>query len=681
MKKILFIALFALAAAGQAKIYKTIKNPVALGSVNIYEGGLIARKVVMADTATTIHFTIEYPKGNNFRFDKGSYLVDEKGNHYPLRSAEGLKLNSWVKSPESGMMDFTMHFEPMPKGVKIFDFTEGNFDDAFMLLGIHDKKYKIKAPTLEQISQEYPYTLPDNWFRTDTITIKGRIEGYDAEKFGFTSMRSYYRDQFVKDNGAMLMDIAPDGTFERKFVASYPIRDGFYADDTKVDFDQIPYYACPGETIDITVRKNENGQYECYYNNGSSKEVERWLKSNIKPRWIMRGLARFEGKFAEAKQIADDVWNKVIYYTYTAGRREHFTPMEMQLALAEAQTEYACDFMDYVMHSEDNLKKYEMRDSVYHMEILDEKEWNELLNPQNYAAIQRIDFDNPLLLTCSTNYFTLNRIQYTVLVMDRKYLNTYNMNAVEREKRTITNALEALRDLMATDKDNIMAQLCIYDDILNNFNFWRKNEEAVSKILADTTMTASEREKHLAYHKLPSDMMPVYLDALTHPYIHKKAEQFYAAQMEKKDLTTVLPKDNKAADLIRSISAKYPGRYLMIDFWGMGCGPCRGEIERSKDSRAEIAKRDDVKLIFIAGERTAEGSEAYHNYVNKWLDGEETICVSNSDFNRFEELFKFSGIPHKEFITPDCRRICENFHDTSYQNLGENLKEIKKKLE
>ena len=28
-------------------------------------------------------------------------------------------------------------------------------------------------------------TIPQDWFKTDTITIRGRIEGFDAERFGF----------------------------------------------------------------------------------------------------------------------------------------------------------------------------------------------------------------------------------------------------------------------------------------------------------------------------------------------------------------------------------------------------------------------------------------------------------------------------------------------------------------
>jgi thiol-disulfide isomerase/thioredoxin len=150
--------------------------------------------------------------------------------------------------------------------------------------------------------------------------------------------------------------------------------------------------------------------------------------------------------------------------------------------------------------------------------------------------------------------------------------------------------------------------------------------------------------------------------------------------MAQTELSTPLPADNPSADLIRKLSAKYPGRFLMIDFWGMGCGPCRSAIQNSKNLRAEVAKRDDIKLIFIAGERTAEGSEAYHNYVKEWLADEETICLSNTDFTRMQELFRFNGIPHYETITPDGRRVRDDLNFNGYYNFDFTLNRLKEKF-
>ena len=87
-KKNIITILLALATmAGQAKTFKTIKNPVAMACVNVANGELKAREVIFRDTATTVHFTMEYSKGQSFQFVSLSYLMDEDGNRYPLRSA------------------------------------------------------------------------------------------------------------------------------------------------------------------------------------------------------------------------------------------------------------------------------------------------------------------------------------------------------------------------------------------------------------------------------------------------------------------------------------------------------------------------------------------------------------------------------------------------------------------
>ena len=91
MKKTFITILLALVAlTGQAKTFKTIKAPEAMACANVFQGELKASEVMMTDTASTIHFTMQYSKGQYFRFVKESYLKDEDGNRYPLRSAEGI---------------------------------------------------------------------------------------------------------------------------------------------------------------------------------------------------------------------------------------------------------------------------------------------------------------------------------------------------------------------------------------------------------------------------------------------------------------------------------------------------------------------------------------------------------------------------------------------------------------
>ncbi len=640
--KTIITALFALVAlAGQAKTYKTIKTPVAMACVNVSNGELKAREVIMRDTATTVHFTIKYEKGNHFRFSKESYLMDEDGNRYPLRSAERIALDAWVQSPESGVTDFTMHFEPMPKKVQVFDFIEGDGIGAFMLLGIHDSNTKLNAPTMQQISAANPFTLPDYWFNTAAITIRGRIEGYDAKHFGFKSLEGYVGDVFTKENGMMVIDIAPDGSFEKQFMASYPVRSKFYAKETEVEFDEIPFFARPGEIIDITVRKNANGYYECLYHNGSSHEVERWLKSKLMTGYLSNPLALFHGTFSDATALAEEVWQNMLYRIGMVSRRDHFTPLEVQLALSDAQVYLTTALLDYAMTMKFSVRKHV--DGVYHDEIVDSVNWKALNDAKSYLTLHRIDFNNPLMMSNDHLSHLVNRIQYAQPAQ-RAYFSATG-------QKQLDNYYAMIREILGTKENTLMAQLCVYQQMLTELR-GVPTEESKYTMVSNT---------------------------FTHPYVKVKADEFYRRAMAQTELSAPIP-DAPMADLIRSLCAKYPGRILVIDFWGMSCSPCRSTIQYSKKQRTEIAKRDDVKLVFIAGERTTEGSDSYKKYVAEWLADEETVCVTNADFTRLQELFRFDGIPHYETITPDCCRVRDDLQIQGFHNFDYELKRLKEKL-
>ena len=638
---IITLLLALVAIEGQAKTFKTIKTPVAMACVNVSNGELKAREVIMGDTATTVHFTMEYEKGEHFRFAKESYLMDEDGNRYPLRSAEGIALDAWVESPESGVTDFTMHFEPMPNKVKMFDFFEGDAIGAFMLLGIHDSNTKLNAPTMQQISAANPFTLPDYWFNTAAITIRGRIEGYDAKHFGFKSLEGYVGDVFTKENGMMVIDIAPDGSFEKQFMASYPVRSKFYAKETEVEFGEIPFFARPGEIIDITVRKNANGYYECLYHNGSSHEVERWLKSKLMTGYLSNPLALFHGTFSDATALAEEVWQNMLYRIGMVSRRDHFTPLEVQLALSDAQVYLTTALLDYAMTMKFSVRKHV--DGVYHDEIVDSVNWKALNDAKSYLPLHRIDFNNPLMMSNDHLSHLVNRIQYAQPAQ-RAYFSATG-------QKQLDNYYAMIREILGSKENTLMAQLCVYQQMLTELR-GVPTEESKYTMVSNT---------------------------FTHPYVKAKADEFYHRAMAQTELSAPIP-DAPMADLIRSLCAKYPGRILVIDFWGMSCSPCRSTIQYSKKQRAEIAKRDDVKLVFIAGERTTGGSDAYKKYVAEWLADEETVCVTNADFTRLQELFRFDGIPHYETITPDGRRVRDDLQLQGFYNFDYEFTRLKERL-
>ena len=519
-------------------------------------------------------------------------------------------------------------------------------------------------------------TIPTDWFKTDTITIRGRIEGYDTERFGFTSMECYYNDIFEKNDATLILYIASDGTFCKKFKASHPIRQSFHAQDSKISFNEIPFFARPGETIDITIRINEQGKYECFYNSGSSHDVERWLKAPLNMFAMFRPLHHdFIGTPKEMRPVVEQIRRDVLLHIDSIAHNEHFTPLEKQLAQAEADLEYGYAIMDYFMYREHRSVKQNIRDGKYYTEILDSIAEKDTRQIENYMLLQCINADNPLLLCLEHTYPFINRLQYARPVQSIMY---DNQNVTEAEK--LHGFYTATRTMLRTAQNTLLAQACCYRAMLDGFNSWRsRRDNFLTWLTKHPEVPDSIGQKRLTAIEGVEEIFPTYLATFTHPYLHAKAQDFYDEQMAITEISSPLP-EVPMADLIRSLCAKYPGKILIIDFWGMSCGPCRSAIQSSKQKRAEIAKRDDVKLVFIAGERTTEGSDAYRKYVAEWLADEETVCVTNADFTRLQELFRFNGIPHYETITPDCRRVRDDLQVQGFYNFDYEMKRLKEKL-
>ena len=660
---LLLCGLFALVAPTSAK--RIVKAPEALGCLNVSNGDLMVREVVFADTATTVRFTLDYPSGNNFRILDTCYLQDEDGARYPLRSAEGLSVNTWVTSPAGRTTDFTLHFEPLPKRTRVFDFIENDGRGAFMVLGIHDRKHKLRLPTMEELAGANAYTAPADWFTTDSVTLRGRIEGYSPEAGFPTQLELSYTSVFDKDELVMVADIRPDGTFEKRWKVDHPKQHSFRWDKALPGMNYLEVFARPGETINVTVRRGEDGLYRCIYHDGSSQAVERWLKSGLDLGGFTSRMYHFKGTPGEAEALAEKLWKLIIYRLQTVAARHSFTPMEMQLAMADAQVQHAMGVMDYALGKMFDANMVTAADSAVYAALRDTAFYGRLL--------RRIDFDNPLLMASGYYAILLNRIQYAwpVIGADGPVEITDEngpwTNTPESILKEMENRYAKWRGMMGCTNNNLMAQMCNYQEMLDDYKLWCVNEITKDRVLSDPKLSEEERKQQAASVPCLSNVFPRYVASFSHEALRRHAEQFHAARQAKASFTSPLP-EGQPAELIRSLQARYPGRYLVIDFWGMGCGPCRSAIQSSKELRAEIAKRDDVKLVFIAGEATAEGSEAYHKYVKEWLADEETICIPDTEVSRLQEYFRFNGIPHYETITPDGRRVGEEYRINGLYN-------------
>ena len=552
---LLLCGLFALVAPTSAK--RIVKAPEALGCLNVSNGDLMVRKVVFADTATTVRFTLDYPAGNNFRILDTCYLQDEDGARYPLRSAEGLSVNTWVTSPAGRTTDFTLHFEPLPKRTRVFDFIENDGRGAFMVLGIHDRKHKLRLPTMEELAGANAYTAPADWFTTDSVTLRGRIEGYSPEAGFPTQLELSYTSVFDKDELVMVADIRPDGTFEKRWEVDHPKQHSFRWDKALPGMNYLEVFARPGDTINVTVRRGEDGLYRCIYHDGSSQAVERWLKSGLNFGGFPSRMYRFKGTPGEAEALAEKLWKLIIYRLQTVAVRHNFTPMEMQLAMADAQVQHAMGVMDYALGKMFDANMVTAADSAVYAALRDTAFYGRLL--------RRIDFDNPLLMASGYYNILLHRIQYAwpVIGADGPVEITDEIgpwtNTPESILKEMENRYAKWRGMMGCTNNNLMAQMCNYQEMLDDYKLWCVNEINKDSVLANPKLSEEERKQQAASVPCLSNVFPRYVASFSHEALRRHAEQFHAARQAKASFTSPLP-EGQPAELIRSLQARYPGR-------------------------------------------------------------------------------------------------------------------------
>lgn len=105
--------------------------------MNIYNQGEQIDRVVTTKSGTTVFITSVGDSRAHVMVPKRTYLADEQGKRYYVKSAKGIKIGKRTALGTKRSLSYQLSFAPLPKGTVSFDMVQETTGAMGAFLNIH----------------------------------------------------------------------------------------------------------------------------------------------------------------------------------------------------------------------------------------------------------------------------------------------------------------------------------------------------------------------------------------------------------------------------------------------------------------------------------------------------------------------------------------------------------------
>lgn len=114
----------------------------------------------------------------------------------------------------------------------------------------------------------------------------------------------------------------------------------------------------------------------------------------------------------------------------------------------------------------------------------------------------------------------------------------------------------------------------------------------------------------------------------------------------------------------------FAGRYVLLDFWAIGCGPCRAEIERTLRPCYDRFRDAGFEIVGVADDSAAD--------LDEWVPASAIAwpIVADRPDKRVQKLYGVRGYPTLLLVGPDGRIVSRDDGDLRGSRLAATLEKL-----
>lgn len=265
---LLFLMFFPITVSSQEQDFLNINSPAYIDLQNSSER---IDKVITNKDRTIVYLSCHGSKESSAIVPKNTYLIDETGQKYYVRKANGITLGKKKTIGKSGKICYSLVFPPLPKGTKSFDVVQSHRRDKTYYFDVHQKGAATNIATSvdttgfnDALNQKFP----DRIFKKDTVWLSGCFHGtkfFKEQKCVITfitPMPSLNGNRYTEN-----YEINPDGTFNAAIPLNGPTWTTMMVtvQGTPAIDKYIPVMLSPGDHLSLTIDAYGSDQEKQYW--------------------------------------------------------------------------------------------------------------------------------------------------------------------------------------------------------------------------------------------------------------------------------------------------------------------------------------------------------------------------------------------------------------------------------